>query len=114
MKDTDVGLLKSIYHFNNTFSKVFLKIHIFKNFIDIYKNSKLTYEMSVTHSCQLPLLKDPSKDESAQWHSHDEDKGESQGCHSGLHHPQECNTQQLDYGEHVHTPGLHLGTHEEK
>lgn len=68
--------------------------------------------MSVTHSCQLPFLKDPGKDESAQRHGHDKDKGESQGRHSGLHYPQECNTQQLDYSEHVHTPCLYLGTRE--
>lgn len=40
-----------------------------------------------TYRLQLALLEDPGEDEAAQRHGHDEDEGEGQRRHGGLHHP---------------------------
>lgn len=64
-----------------------------------------------THRLQLTLFEDPGEDEASQRHRHDEDEGERQGGHARLHYPQSHNARQLDDGEHVHTPCLHLKQH---
>lgn len=59
---------------------------------------------------ELPFLEDPREDEAAKRHRHDEDEGERQRGLGGLHYPQSHNARQLDDGEHVHAPCLHLKT----
>lgn len=61
-----------------------------------------------TYRLQLAFLENPGEDEASKRHRHDEDKGERQGGFRRLHHPQSHDACQLDYGEHVHPPCLHL------
>lgn len=64
-----------------------------------------------TYRLELTFLKNPGEDEAAQRHCHDEDEGEGQGGGGGLHYPQSHDARQLDDGEHVHPPCLHLNQH---
>lgn len=64
-----------------------------------------------TYRLELTFLKNPGEDEAAQRHRHDEDKGEGQRGSGGLYYPQSHDACQLDYGEHVHPPCLHLKQH---
>lgn len=64
-----------------------------------------------TYRLELTFLENPAEDEAAQRHRHDEDEGERQGGHGGLHYPQSHDARQLHQGEHVHAPCLHLKQH---
>lgn len=61
-----------------------------------------------TYRLELAFLENPGEDEAAQRHRHDEDEGERQRGHSRFHDPQSHDAPQLDDGEHVHAPCLHL------
>lgn len=54
-------------------------------------------------------MEEAGQHEASQWHCHDQDKGEGQGCHRRFHHPEQHNAGQLNAGEEIHSPGLHLG-----
>lgn len=64
--------------------------------------------MIPAYRLELTLLEYPGKDEAAQRNCHDEDEGECQGDHSGLHYPESHDARQLNDGKHVHAPCLHL------
>lgn len=66
---------------------------------------------SQTYRLEFSFLENPGEDQAAQRHRHDEDEGERQGGHGGLHYPQSHDARQLHQGEHVHTPCLHLELH---
>lgn len=65
---------------------------------------------TVSYRLQLPLLENPGQKATPQRHREQQQEGKGErGCR-GLDHPEQCDAAQLDAGEQVHPPRLHLGT----
>lgn len=64
---------------------------------------------SIPYRLQLPVLEEPGQKATPQRHREQQHEGKGEGGGCGLDYPEQGDAAQLDAGEQVHPPGLHLG-----
>lgn len=69
-----------------------------------------TAPSSTPYRLQLSVLEKPGQKATPQRHREQQQEGKGERSRCGLDHPEQCDASQLDAGEQVHSPRLHLGT----